>query len=437
MMMAEREVIFELASPKFKCLWDMPHKYRHFVFHSGRSTAKGHSVARYILWACHNYKTRVLCCREVQKSIRESSHRLFRDLIDKYKLNDLFEITDAEIRHIVTGSLITFTGLHSNIDSVKSTEGIDICWVDESQSVSQESIDVLIPTIRKSRSIIIWTLNPRLEIDPVYATFISNPRPDTLVIKLNLEDNRFLPDTIRKESELMKETDYEMWRWVYGGECVGHEENTLILPNWVENSRKRIPICSEDDYKIAGCDVARMGSDQTIFTLRQGNRILVVKSFDKGDTVDVANWLEQQYLIHQPDCMVVDASGSAGQYDILRRSIGHIVPIIDYVGSASAFDNTYYNSRAECWDKMAMWIRTNGQLPHHNFNYLSDVHYEYRNDKKLIEKKEFIKARIGKSPDEEDSLSLTFHPYCDNAIRQYRMKHKKVEEENYSYGFCG
>jgi phage terminase large subunit len=118
----------------------------------------------------------------------------------------------------INGSAFIFKGLAHNIESVKSTEGIDICWVEEADKVSQNSWDILIPTIRKKDSKIIATFNPTFDDDPAYSMFVLNQPPEAIVQKVNYNDNPHFPDVLRKEMEHMKATDYEKYLHVWEGD---------------------------------------------------------------------------------------------------------------------------------------------------------------------------------------------------------------------------
>jgi hypothetical protein len=132
---------------------------------------------------------RVLCTREIQKSIKQSVHQLLKDVIARLNLHAFFEVLETEVRGI-NGSLFLFSGLQSHtVDSIKSFEGCDIVWVEEAHGVSKKSWDTLIPTIRKEGSEIWLTLNPDMETDETYQRFIATPSPDTWVVEINWRDN--------------------------------------------------------------------------------------------------------------------------------------------------------------------------------------------------------------------------------------------------------
>lgn len=186
---------------EFKRLFD--NDWREAAVHGGRYSLKSHTVARFLLIRARERKTRVACFREFQSSIAESSHQLLSDLINLYELND-FEITNNSIINRVNGSDFIFKGLWNNEQSIKSIEGIDIAWVEEAQTVSAKSIEVLTPTIRKDKSKIIYTYNRLLEDDPVHQRLVIEGRPDTLIINVNYDiavKYKMIPDVVLKEIE--------------------------------------------------------------------------------------------------------------------------------------------------------------------------------------------------------------------------------------------
>ncbi len=186
---------------EYKRLFD--DDWREAAVYGGRYSLKSHTVARFLLIRARERKTRVGCFREFQNSIAESSHQLLSDLIKQYSLSD-FHVTDKTIINTVNGSDFIFKGLHHNEQNVKSTEGIDIAWIEEAQTISKNSIEVLTPTVRKDDSKIIYTYNRLLEDDPVHQRLVIEGRPNTLIINVNYDISikyGFMPDVIRLEME--------------------------------------------------------------------------------------------------------------------------------------------------------------------------------------------------------------------------------------------
>ena len=171
---------------------------RYKVAYGGRGSSKSQSVARAILVRCKQSKIRVLCAREIQKSINESVHALLKQEINALGLTHEFEVLETTIRH-KNGSEIIFTGLRSNITGVTSMQGIDVCWVEEASTVTAESWEVLIPTIRKPGSEIWVTFNPRFEDDAVWTRFVVRKPTDCILIECNYIDNPWFPDVLEQE----------------------------------------------------------------------------------------------------------------------------------------------------------------------------------------------------------------------------------------------
>jgi phage terminase large subunit len=200
---------------KLECLF---RKARYKILYGGRGGAKSWGVARALLLLGTKKPYRILCAREFQTSIRDSVHKLLSDQIMALSLSDFYEITDRTIRGR-NGTEFNFVGLKNNVANVKSYEGVDICWVEEGQSVSARSWDTLIPTIRKEESEIWVTFNPELATDETYVRFVVNPPENAVVQKINWSDNPWFPETLRLEKDALKSRDLEAYNTVWEGIC--------------------------------------------------------------------------------------------------------------------------------------------------------------------------------------------------------------------------
>ena len=210
------EVEIDIPQP-FEELFSPAKQWRHYLYHGGRSSGKSTTVAIFLVTLATSKPVRILCCREVQRSIKESVHRLLSDCIQKYNLPG-WTITEETLRNR-NGSEFIFKGLHGNDQDVKSTEGVDICWVEEAQSVSMNSIDVLIPTIRKEGSFLIWTMNRLTEEDPVWTRIAKNPDERTFVKQVNSDAiERLLSTEVIHEREKMRKDNPELFEHVWLGQ---------------------------------------------------------------------------------------------------------------------------------------------------------------------------------------------------------------------------
>jgi len=193
-------------------------KHRYKVLYGGRGGAKSWGVVRALIIKATQQKMRILCAREIQNSIRDSVHKLISDQIYSMGLSSHFEIQKDTIKGI-NGSEFLFKGLRMNVQEIKSTEGIDICWVEEAQTVSKASWDVLIPTIRKDGSEIWISFNPELDTDVTYKRFVLNPPSSAKVVKINWQDNPWFPKELIQEKDDLKARDPDAYLTVWEGNC--------------------------------------------------------------------------------------------------------------------------------------------------------------------------------------------------------------------------
>ena len=199
---------------KLSCLFER--QWRYIVLYGGRGGAKSWNVARWLLITGAERQIRVLCARELMKSIAESVHRLLSEQITLLELDNCYSIEKARIIG-ANGTEFVFAGLKHDPGALKSYEGMDICWVEEAQNVSGHSWDILIPTIRKENSQIVITFNPDLEKSPTYQRFVVNPPANSRVVKVGYEDNPWFPDVLRREMEDCRSRDEDAFHHIWGG----------------------------------------------------------------------------------------------------------------------------------------------------------------------------------------------------------------------------
>lgn len=209
-----------------KIKWEFPetlgflfHPHRYKIAYGGRDGAKSWSFARALLLLGAEKPLRIGCFREVQKSIRDSVHKLLSDQIEEMGLSGVYTVLQNEIRG-TNGTEIVFSGLSTlTRDSIKSFEGLNVAWVEEAQSVSKRSWDILIPTIRAVDSEIWASFNPNMDTDDTYQRFVVNPPPEAKVVKINFDDNPWRSKVLDAERERMKEQNPDDYEHIYLGEC--------------------------------------------------------------------------------------------------------------------------------------------------------------------------------------------------------------------------
>jgi phage terminase large subunit len=202
--------------PKLSFLFD-PHRYK--VAHGGRGSGKSWGFAMALLILGAQTRCRILCTREIQKSIKDSVKKLLDDKIEEMGLSHFYDSLETEIRGR-NGTEIIFAGLAQHtVESVKSYEGVDICWIEEAQTISKKSLDILIPTIRKPDSEIWLSFNPMLDTDEVWKRFVENTPPNTKVVQMNYADNPWFPEVLEQERLHCKDTSPEDYDNIWEGRC--------------------------------------------------------------------------------------------------------------------------------------------------------------------------------------------------------------------------
>lgn len=189
------------------------------VAHGGRGSGKSWGFARALLILGAQRPLRILCAREVQKSIEDSVHTLLKDQVAELGLQDFYDVMAYEIRG-KNGTTFAYAGLAQHtVTTIKSFEGVDICWVEEAQAVSKKSWDVLRPTIRKPGSEIWITFNPELETDVTYQMFVAEPPTGCVVVQMNYTDNPWFTDKLEQERLDCMRTQPKDYANIWEGKC--------------------------------------------------------------------------------------------------------------------------------------------------------------------------------------------------------------------------
>lgn len=320
---------------KLKPLFE-PHRYK--VAYGGRGASKSWGFARALLELGFNKPLRILCTREVQKSIKDSVHSLLADQIEALGLGAHYQILQNEIRGD-NGTEFIFAGLSTQtVESVKSYEGIDIVWVEEARAVSKRSWSILIPTIRKQGSEIWVSFNPELDSDETYVRFVVNTPPDAWVAKLTYRDNPWFSETLKVEMEHLKKVDFEAYENVWEGKCRSAVDGAIYAKEIgavIEAKRIR-PVPYDPMLKVH--TIWDLGwNDQTtiIFAQRLAGELRIIDYYEKSHTTyaeDVA-MLEkkpyrygQDWLPHDGKAQTKAANGKSPE-EILKE-LGRRVEIV-------------------------------------------------------------------------------------------------------------
>lgn len=418
----------------FQELFEPSKHWRHILFHGGRSSGKSTTVAIFLVTLATSRPVRVLCCREVQRSIKESVHRLLKDCIQKYKLPG-WTITEETLRNR-NGSEFIFKGLHGNDQDVKSTEGVDICWVEEAQSVSMNSIDVLIPTIRKDGSFLIWTMNRLTEEDPVWNRIAKNPDDRTYVRQVNSNEIELLlsPEVIH-EREKMRKDNPELFEHVWLGQPLTVNTGS-VFGKQLAQAREDGRIGSVPYDDALGCYTAwdlGIGDATAIwfFQVTTGGEIHFIDHYessgeDLGHYISVIQNKPYQYNKHflPHDANARELQTNMTRADFFRNRGINNVEVLRPTKFTLGTDDISLVARpkfSKCWFDEKKCQR--------GLECLRAYHYEYDDKNKLLKDKPchdwsshsssaFIYAMMAETEQIEVTTHFNFRPYTPPAFSQ-------------------
>lgn len=409
----------------------------HNILEGGRGGAKTWTVASLIVAIMAQSPLKVLCGREVQKSLKESSFQALEQEIYKQGVGHKFIITPSKgMISSTEGGRAVFIGLQDHtVDSIKSYEGFHWAWIEEAQSVSTKSLQILIPTLRADGwfqvtfgeqdfifplRMFLYTMNPYSWDDPINFV-LPESRTDTQRIKVNWMDNPWFPASLDQERQQAKETmhpdEYDrIW------EGIPYEDSERAVMNRARISGAMNRKASRDGGIVVGADIARFGTDRTIFFKREGMQIIDMKVLSKKDTQEVAR---QLYNFADGGKIMVDDTGVGGGVtdklkDIKREKGDQETRIVPINFGGKAMDKKKYPEIiSEMWFSLSNVIDKAG-LPNDKelLQELSSRHYKYTADeRRKVESKEEYKKRTGRrSPDMADALILCYYNRGKKAI---------------------
>lgn len=215
--------------------WALPlvtQKHRYKCLFGGRGSGKSFAVADALLILAMRSRIRVLCCREFQNSIKESSHYLLSERIDALGFGHMFDVQETRIINTENGSEFIFKGIRLNTQSIKSMAGITHCWVEEGQSITAESWRILVPTIREPESEIWVTFNPLNEEDPVYQDFVIDPKKGAYIRQVNWDLNPYFPAVLDDERREMQEKDPDAYLHIWEGGLWAKSDAQVLSGKW-------------------------------------------------------------------------------------------------------------------------------------------------------------------------------------------------------------
>lgn len=259
-------------NPALRDFWSARAKYR--ILYGGRASSKSWDAAGIAIFLSQMCSVRVLCARQFQNRIDESVYTLLKKRISEFGLLDQYDITDTRIKHIKTGSEFIFYGLWRNIEEIKSLEGINICWIEEGRFLTEEQLALIEPTVLRNAGAQIWIIfNPVLTSDYVWRHFIMKSQPDTIVRKINYDENPYLDASLRERIENMSASDPDSYAHIYLGHPHSSDEQSMIKRAWLVaaiDAHIKLGIEISSDATL-GYDVADSGQDKNAYVIAHGS----------------------------------------------------------------------------------------------------------------------------------------------------------------------
>ncbi len=379
------------------------------VCYGGRGAgAKSWSIASLLIQRAQRERIQVLCTREIQLSLEESVFRLIHQTVDRLRYPGWVftkEHVDSPL-----GSRFYFRGLRDMraAAQIKGYEGVDIAWVEEAATVSMDSWDMLIPTVRKAGSEIWASFNREEEGDPVFERFCRTPRDDSIVIWLEpgAIDNPWWTDELEKERKEDYKRDPDQAEHIWGGQPRSQGQNAVMSRTSVRGAMDR-EIQAEGAIEV-GIDVARFGDDTTVMYKRHGLKVVDQRDFVGQDTQRTALAAWDLAGKKQDVTIKVDDNGVGGGVTDRLRELGAKVMPVNFGGEPQDKEQ-YTLVQDEMWFNFPV---DEADIPNdHNLMVeLSGRKYDYdTKGRRRIEPKKEFKKRIGHSPDHADALLLTFY----------------------------
>ncbi len=386
-------------NPALRDFWRTKSRYK--ILLGGRASSKSYDAATMSVILSNEYKVNFLCARQFQNRIEDSVYTLLKARIKALNFESNFIILKNKIINKNTGSEFKFYGLWRNIDEIKSLEGIDVLWLEEAHNVTREQMEILEPTIRKENSEIWIIFNPRLASDYVYKEFVINKREDSIVRKINYDENPFLSKTILKTINDLKASDPESYNHIYLGEPLANDEQSIIKRKWITaaiDAHKKITI---KGLNKIGFDVADDGNDQNAYCYSKDGLIIELESWKGGEDGILQSASKVFSLAQEKQCSIsydpIGVGASCGaKFKELNIHSSFKVPFSKFIAGDAVFDpdivfendmtnkEMFLNLKAQSWWGVAQKFKNTYNYIEHGI--ISDNCISLSSDLKELDK---------------------------------------------------
>lgn len=341
-----------LLNPALRDFWsakrnEKGERIRQRVLYGGRSSSKTWDAAGFAIWLAQNYTLKFLCVRQFQNRIDDSVYTILKNTIDRYaRLGKTtlgeWQILENKIRHRRTGSEFVFYGLARNIREIKGLEGIDICWIEEAEALTEDQWKILNPTLRNELSQFWIIFNPHLSTDFVWRRMVVNPLPGTLVREINYIENPFLSDTMRDVIAADFADDPEEAEHIYLGVPKDDDDDAVIKRSWV--------MAAVDAHMKLGIDPT--GSNRMGFDVADGGKDKCALIHAHGSLADWADlWKAREDELLKSSARAFNAAGIRNA-QLIYDSIG--------VGAQVGANVNLYNQKDEHGRPSTMRVQHQG-----------------------------------------------------------------------------
>ncbi|HZJ93717.1 MAG TPA: PBSX family phage terminase large subunit [Thiopseudomonas sp.] len=274
--------MFQL-NPNLKDFWRTRKPYK--LLKGGRFSSKTQDAGGMAAFLARNYSLRFLCIRQFQNRIGDSVYTVVKEKIEAAGWEAEFDIGVSTIKHKVTGSEFLFYGIARNLNDIKGTEGIDICWIEEGEGLTEQQWAVIDPTIRKEGAEVWLLWNPHLKTDFVQAKLPSLLGDDCIIKHINYPDNPFLSDTAKQKAERLRLADPEAYEHVYLGQPISDDDAAIIKYSWIEaaiDAHIKLELNLHGAISV-GYDVADSGADKNATAVFNGAICQSIDEWSAGE----------------------------------------------------------------------------------------------------------------------------------------------------------
>lgn len=306
-------------------------------------------------------------------------HQLLEEQINLLDMNEFYDVQKDRIIG-QNGTSFSFIGLRHNAPSIKSYEGVDICYVEQAERVSKSSWDILIPTIRKEGSEIWMAINPELETDETYQRFILHPPNDSIVVKVNWNDNPWFPDVLKAEMDQLKERDHESWLNIWEGHCRTSLDGAIYAKE-LALAQEQSRICAvpyDEKYPVhTAWDLGHSDSTCIWFFQRVGFQYRFI-DYHHNNQQKLSNYLkllQSKSYVYGKDFLPHDAENEHMQDSIadLMRKAGRKIEIVPRAKNIANDINAVRTVFSHCWFDQAKCADGITSLRHYRYEVDPDT----------------------------------------------------------------